>query len=485
MPDQRPTFEVDKEGLAKLLERRGKEFAVTELVQNAWDEDTKTVRITLEPEGDGRARLTVSDDNPEGFSELSHAYTLFAESEKKGDANKRGRFNLGEKLVIAVCEEAEIITTKGTVRFSDGHRTHSDAGTASGSEFSGVMPMSEGEIESVAEVVHRLIPPSGVQTIYNDLTIPHREPVATFEAKLRTEISDEEGRLRPTVRKTTVEIYEPISGEPVSLYEMGIPVVETGDRWHVNVMQKVPINMDRDNVPPGYLRDIRAHVLNACSELLSEEDAEAKWVDHALEDENVDPDAVKDVIKARFGDKAVIADPTDREAERIAASKGYTVIPGGALSKQAWKNVKGASAVAPAGQVTPSPDPSKGAGEQSVMDPDHYTKAIRDVVEHAVTMGDRLLDVTVKVTVVNEPQWPFAATWTRGKGELRLNLGRLGFKWFEAGPHSEDVTALLIHEFAHEAPGSEHLTETFYDECCRLGAKWVALTRADCESGKL
>jgi hypothetical protein len=32
---------------------------------------------------------------------------------------------------------------------------------------------------------------------------------------------------------------------------MGIPVVETGDRWHVDVAQKVPLNFDRDNLPPA------------------------------------------------------------------------------------------------------------------------------------------------------------------------------------------------------------------------------------------
>jgi hypothetical protein len=31
-------FEVDRQGLARLLERKGKEFVLYELVQNAWDE---------------------------------------------------------------------------------------------------------------------------------------------------------------------------------------------------------------------------------------------------------------------------------------------------------------------------------------------------------------------------------------------------------------------------------------------------------------
>jgi len=74
-------FEVDKQGLAKILERKGKEFALLELIQNAWDEPgVSRVVATLEYQGRNRALLTVEDDAPEGFKNLSHAFTLFAES---------------------------------------------------------------------------------------------------------------------------------------------------------------------------------------------------------------------------------------------------------------------------------------------------------------------------------------------------------------------------------------------------------------------
>ena len=96
-----PHFLVDKKGLAKLLERRGKAFILHELLQNAWDENTTRVDVTAEWLGDRTVRVTVVDDKPEGFADLTHAYTLFAESAKKTDPTKRGRFNLGEKLVIA------------------------------------------------------------------------------------------------------------------------------------------------------------------------------------------------------------------------------------------------------------------------------------------------------------------------------------------------------------------------------------------------
>lgn len=62
----------------------------------------------------GRALLEVTDDSPEGFADLTHAYTLFAESAKKGDPLKRGPFNLGEKLVLAISDTVQIATTTGT-----------------------------------------------------------------------------------------------------------------------------------------------------------------------------------------------------------------------------------------------------------------------------------------------------------------------------------------------------------------------------------
>src|SRR6266699_1770239 len=118
-------FKVDKQGLAKILERKGKEFALFELIQNAWDEPGVTkVCVTLEQRGRNKARLVVEDDAPEGFKDLSHAFTLFADSAKKANPEQRGRFNFGEKLVVAICEEATIHTTKEGIRF-DGAGRHS------------------------------------------------------------------------------------------------------------------------------------------------------------------------------------------------------------------------------------------------------------------------------------------------------------------------------------------------------------------------
>src|SRR5262245_51028022 len=118
-------FEVDKQGLAKILARKGKEFALFELIQNGWDEPGVTkVSVWLEYQGRNKARLVVEDDAPEGFKDLSHAFTLFADSAKKSNPEQRGRFNLGEKLVLAISDEVTICTTKGAIRF-DAEGRHS------------------------------------------------------------------------------------------------------------------------------------------------------------------------------------------------------------------------------------------------------------------------------------------------------------------------------------------------------------------------
>jgi hypothetical protein len=98
-------FSVDKAGLSKQAEQQGKGRLVGELIQNALDEPGVTqiaVTLALVP-GRPLAELTVEDDAPEGFRDLAHAYTLFAESYKRSNPTQRGQFNLGEKMVLAVC----------------------------------------------------------------------------------------------------------------------------------------------------------------------------------------------------------------------------------------------------------------------------------------------------------------------------------------------------------------------------------------------
>jgi hypothetical protein len=467
-------FTVDKEGLAKLMERKGKEFILYELLQNSWDTNAKKVDVSLRrSEVKGYAEIEVIDDHPDGWKELAHAWTLYAESEKKADAEKRGRFNLGEKLVLALCRTARIETTTGGVAFDVDGRHTLRTKRATGSRFSALIRMNQEERVAVAAAFLKLIPPPNVVTTLNGATIlPARTPLKTIEATLSTEIADSEGVLRRSSRKAQIEIHEPLPGETASIYEMGIPVVETADRFHYNVLQKVPLNADRDNVTPAYLQALRTVALNAMYESISKEDAVASWVRDAAADPAAAPVAIETVMTHRFGEKRVIADPTDPEGTKLAMSQGYTVVPGGALSGGEWANVKRDQVMLPAGQVTPSPKPYSPDGDPlKIVPPEKYTEGMVRIVDYARALARELMGATITVQIVTDVTWPYAATY--GPGHLTFNLGRLGHAWFDA-MSGVTVDKLLIHEFGHHY-SADHLSEEYHDRLCELGAKMAAL----------
>lgn len=466
-------FDVDKAGLAKLLEQRGRGFTVLELLQNAWDQDVTRVDVTLAPVPHSPyVRITVTDDDPLGFADLSHAFTLFAESAKKNDPLKRGRFNLGEKLVLACCTEATIASTTGTVEFNDAGRTvHSRRRRAAGSEFQGTMRMTRAEIDAALQLIRTTLPP--VLTRVNGEILEPRSPEQTWTQTLQTELADDQGYLRRVSRETTVSAFEIRDGEVGTLYELGIPVVETGDRWHVSVGQKVPLTLDRTNVPPAFLRAVRVGLLNAMAARLdSKEAATETWVRDATGHPDALPGAVEQVMALRFGDKRVSYDPSDREANFLAVANGYTVVSGGALSAAEWENVRRANAVLPAGQVTPSPKPFHPDGDPLHL-VDHPTDEMLAFVEWARTLARDLLGVTnLRVVLADDPGWGFGGCYK--SGELHVNVARYGGRLFFASGPDAQIVAFLIHEFAHHY-AKEHLSAEFYDACCDVGARLALL----------
>src|SRR5579871_2754230 len=163
-------FSVDRAGLGKQAEEHGKGRLVGELVQNALDEAGVTqiaVSLALVP-GRPLADLTVEDDAPEGFRDLTHAYTLFAESYKRGNPEQRGQYNFGEKLVLAVCESASISTTKGTVEFTEeGRIEHLRQKRERGSVFQGRIRMTREEYPAVCDYLRSLLLPDSVAVKFN------------------------------------------------------------------------------------------------------------------------------------------------------------------------------------------------------------------------------------------------------------------------------------------------------------------------------
>ena len=474
-------FEVDQEGLAKLLAQRGAAFALHELVQNAWDTEAKNVLVTITPfPSSPYVRVSVTDDDPEGFNNLAHAFTLFGDSEKKHDPTRRGRFCLGEKLVIALCRTVNITSTKGTVYFDDHGRHTSKICRTKGTAFVGEMRMTRDEMNAAIDSMRKLIPPPGVTTLVNGEALRSSEPDLSFACDLPTVIADHEGFLKTSVRNTFVTIHPRVLEEPAKLYEMGIPVVDLdgGENWHVNVHQKVPLNMDRDNVPPAFLRKLRVHLLNHAAQLIDRGDATKDWTREASSHPHVSKDALDLVMTLRFGQKRVAFDPSDPEGSKIATSQGYTVVSGGSLSADEWANVRKHGLLPPAGDVTPSPKVYSPDGrEEKVVPEAEWSAGMKKISTFAKKIAHRLLDgLDIEVRIVAEPHVGWGANFG-DSGSLTLNVGRLGGSWFNA-PVTSQVLRLLIHEFGHYY-SLDHLSAEYHQALCKLGAKLAMAVAED------
>jgi hypothetical protein len=479
-----------KAGLEKIAKRRGLAFCLLELLQNSWDSNATFAKVTFAPVPNSpRVDMTVEDDDPDGFKDLSHAWTLFAPSEKRHDVEKRGRFNLGEKLVLAVCEQAEIRSTTGTVTFNAEGRTVSTAPSARlerGTIFEGRVKMKREDLDEVLRAARELIPPPGVLTTINGEPLRPRTPLKEFSATLPTETVDEDGNLKRTSRTTRVRVYEALdrvvddtsdNGPHGWIYEMGIPVCPAEGPYDLEVMQKVPVGLERNSVSAGYLRTLRVLVLNEMHGALKPEYASKPAIQDALTDSRVLPAAVVTVLTHQYGEKRVTYDPSDHEANHRAVAEGYTVIPSGAFSKDAWANIRAAGASRPSGQVTPTYKAYGDSGEPAQFIPEEdWGPTLRGFATFCSDYARRLLGHDVRVRYEKgRKSSPFAANY--GARTLTFNHARLGREWFEAGPR-EAVLDLLIHEFAHESV-SNHLSKEFYEACTKLGAKSTDLALSD------
>ena len=184
-----------------------------------------------------------------------------------------------------------------------------------------------------------------------------RIPEQTFPAILKTEAANEAGELKSQKRQTEVSIYTP-KGSEVGWVRDGHS--DRGDRRQVGLRrrEKIPVTMDREALTkPGFIPSLRLAVFNAAYARLDAEDCNQPWVHAAVESKKSNPAAVQHYMEKRFSTARVSYDPSDREANKLAVSKGFEIVHGNMLSRQAWERVKEVEAILPAGKVTPSPKP--------------------------------------------------------------------------------------------------------------------------------
>ena len=465
---QRSMFEADAEGMRELHSGKPKFTIIRELVANAFDEPVKEVGLWMKY-ADGIATIVVEDDAPEGFKDLRDTYTINRPCYKRKDPTLRGRFNEGEKVAICMAEQAEIQTTKGTVKFfmrpKPSRRVHSEVKTLRGSTVTVAIKMSERQLREALEYVNVLIPPGTLQFSLNGVLVVPPVYVRTFAATLPTEYLQGDAMVR-TARKTDVSLYQPVNGK-VYLYEMGIPVCEIDCLYSVNIGQRIPMGRDRDAVSETYLQDVYAEVLKQSYAELPEDKAADTWVNVALADDRLKDKndhaahrAVETIVENRYGDKVCVASPGDPRSIDDAICKDYNVVHGRELPSDIWDTIRKHGAI-------PSSTKLFGRGVGEYCNPVEPNEDMNNVAILAQRIAKEALDIWPDVEFVKSDATDGA--WY-GSRKLTFNVEQLGEAWFRPPLNPEHI-ALIIHELAHE--GGEHHTEGYYKTLAMAGARLV------------
>lgn len=455
-------FDVDVEGLKALQKGKPKTFIIRELVQNAWDENISTCEVDIAHTIDDKINIRVSDDSPEGFKNITDAYTLFRDTSKRKDAERRGRFNFGEKQLISVCTSAKVITTKGTIIFNDEGRTQTaetvDSGTIVFVELDG----TDKEYIEMVEYAKTLLVPPKIKYVVNGEVIPAKKPYKVFEAILPTEIQDN-GFLKKTKRKTKVHLVKEAEGK---LYELGIPVMDIDCQFGLDVQQKVPLSFDRDSVAQSFLKELYTETLNHTYQEIQPEHASDSWIRLGMSGKNISKEAIKHILTARYGEKFVVANPFDKNSIDEAIAQGYRVIAGSELSKEEWANIREEQLM----QSSSDLFGSELLNCAKEIQPDANQL---ETAKYAQRIAKKFLNCDIEVKFVVGGHGMVTAQY--GGRRLTFNVSKL--KGFFDKPISAQTTDLILHELGHE--GGNHTEHSYHQLLTKLSGQLVMYALQD------
>lgn len=452
-------FTVDKEGLKSLQLGKSKAYVIRELIQNAWDEKISTCKVQTEYNR-GTALISVEDDSPEGFRDLRDSFTLFKHTYKRLDATKRGRFNIGEKQVIAICSKAIIETTKGTVVFDSKGRFTSNKKRETGSRITVYISMTKEEYNEILENTKLYLSPKNIIMLINGQKLEYKEPYKIIEATLLTEI-EEKGILKKTLRKTQIHVHK-VEGDNAYIYEMGIPVMKIECQFSIDIQQKIPLNVDRETVSPSFLKSVFAEVLNTTYEDVPSDSSSQLWIRQATSDKRIQPEALKSVIQKRFGDKVAVANPFDRNSIDEAISHGYKVVSGSELSKEEWANIKDNKLM----QSTSDLFGTTFTSAETISEPSPNQMLVK---AYAQKIALKLLKIHLRVTFVKSNATAIAQ-YNKETQTLTFNVSKLPNAFFE---NYIETTSKILHELGHQF--GNHTEHSYHEALTNMAQELIMI----------
>lgn len=439
-------FAVSAAGMRALHADRPPWTLIKELIQNSWDEAPHATecRVSLTPAAGGGVLVVVTDDGP-GFADIKDAWTLMGDTAKRSDPRKRGRFNLGEKEIISAARAATVETVGYTVDFPPlGGRFVSSNDRAAGVRVTCEMEWHPDVIPDIVAQLRRLRPRE-CRLYVNGDAVPQYAPLRTVAATLDTVLQDAPGQpLRPTRRKTEIQILERRDAAAGWLYEMGIPIQPAQCPYDLDVMQKVPMPPNRDTVSAGYLQALYAETLNAVHQLLENEEFGADWVKNAIGSRRVTPPTVAAVVKGRYGDKAALTS-NSADANMHAAEAGYELVNPRSLSPAEREKFREFAKMPSARELFPQPQPSLTAVSIIIPRDEH-----QEFIEWAESTA-ALANLNAAVVVIEEPKSGRLADCTANTANptVRFNRATLPQAFFDPPFGREEHLDILFHELGH------------------------------------
>ena len=302
---------VSTDGFASMNAGRPPEHLVKELVQNSLDaigQAKGTIHLDFAPGQSGQTILITCGDNGCGMQNPGDIRTVFFTT--KTDSHlQRGRMGRGFKEMLCLALWATVTSKGQKIEFvvENGQRItrqstlpayHAMRGTSVAMEMP--WPPPPDVIPQLQRYFETLLPPGNVELIVNGKAITQRSPIHVIETTLPTERFEDGKWIRP-FRQTTIELVALNQGEESLVYEMGIPVCPSdwSQPFHINVLQRVPMNPCRDAVASGYLVKVHRACLPVLLPQMPPEEVLQDWVGNAAP--GSPPELQQEVITRGFG----------------------------------------------------------------------------------------------------------------------------------------------------------------------------------------
>jgi len=330
-------LDISVDGFAE--QQRGRPLAhlVKELLQNAFDAtgDQGSIDLWITSNGPGRVSVLCSDDGSGADVETVNVMFLTG---KKDSVLQRGRMGRGFKEVLSVSDFALVKSRGQQLTFDhDEHgptiRRQSWPSPKAG--FHALFDISHsGEVGDALGYLRTVMPSHGTKLSINGRLVTARPAAHVIEGELETE-TFQTGSWQRRTNGCKVRLVAAELSEIPLIYEMGIPIcpVEWPEQYHCDVLQRVPMNPNRDAVVSGYASKLKATCFPTLLKEFDRDRALAPWAAEAAMNISYQmfdhrTQMFRDLVRIAYGEKVVRSTPPHGryDFDATAREMGYSVV---------------------------------------------------------------------------------------------------------------------------------------------------------------